>query len=528
MSFLYFTILVGLLVTLHELGHLLAALMLKVRVERFSIGFGKSVFSTKIGNLNISLGILPLGGYVRLDESSFVRQPIEKKLLVIVAGPLANIVVAFMMYGWIHAQTSSLYAPVVGSIVQEGPADDAGIVVSDRIVSIDGKEVETFDELQKAIQSRPDKKVPVVLLHNGKKVTRFVHLRKERLNNQSGDRAAVGYIGIAREPVLPVIGVLDQNSKAGIAGLRSGDVITSIGNTAVKSWSDVVRLLSRRDRAQEIVYLRQFNRPSRSGLTVMRAKSSIVAPHKSLLEFGLSPAELFIDAIEPESPADKCGLKEGDLIASIDGTRIRNWRDAKQSIWAKRGESFSLKVKRYSNGEIETKDLNCRELWVLRIDPLQNESRQLWFGASTRRLRGEAAKVLIPNRMQYTFTAALNETLTTLGVIGRGIFSLLKGENLSKSVGGPLSVYVAASYSRKSGLVTFLRLLALVSINLALLNLLPVPALDGGQGLLVIVETIRRKPLSELTHKRIHRLGIAIVVIVTVLALRNDVIRFLL
>ena len=213
----------GILVFIHELGHFLAAKMVGIRVERFSIGFPPRLFGKKIGDTDYCISAIPFGGYVKMsgmiDESmdkeaikgepwEFQSKPLPQKMLTIFAGPLMNVVLAIILFTGLvfYHGVGEVTGNRIGEVLEDYPAAEAGIVAGDQIVSIDGKSIETWEEMTELIHGLPDQKISLEWNHDGEIKSATVHSRVEKAPID-GDIKEVGLIGISPEVTMKKIGL---------------------------------------------------------------------------------------------------------------------------------------------------------------------------------------------------------------------------------------------------------------------------------------------------------------------------------
>ncbi|NPA15696.1 MAG: RIP metalloprotease RseP [Deferribacteres bacterium] len=210
-SLIFAIIALGVLIFVHELGHFLAAKWLGIFVEKFSIGFGPAIVSKKIGETEYALSLIPLGGYVKLlgeDEESaedipshlreraFSCRPVREKALVVLAGPLANIVFAFFLIYSASLVGFPSLLPEVGKVLPDTPAAQAGLKPGDLIVEINGKRIRTWDELVAIVHSNPDRDLEVKVKRNGKLLTFKIHTSSKVVKTIFGKTKKIGLIGI--------------------------------------------------------------------------------------------------------------------------------------------------------------------------------------------------------------------------------------------------------------------------------------------------------------------------------------------
>ncbi|HWE27196.1 MAG TPA: RIP metalloprotease RseP, partial [Polyangia bacterium] len=244
MTLVWFALLVGLLITVHELGHFVMARLLGVRVLKLAIGFGKPILRFTRRGTEVVIGMLPLGGYVRLlgeedaavapeDEPfAYFARPAWQRLAIIFAGPLANGCFAAFIFMQLATGEAGAPSAVIGSVFAGQPAADADLRPGDRVISVDDEAVRSWDDFNQRILKAAGKELRVTVERATapgepphtltKYLTPRVHMRTDSF----GGREEVGLVGVAPYFKLPQIGVVDVDSPAYKAGLRSFDIIT--------------------------------------------------------------------------------------------------------------------------------------------------------------------------------------------------------------------------------------------------------------------------------------------------------------
>ena len=552
MSIVYFLLLVGVLVLIHELGHFAAAKLLDVKVLRLSIGYGRPLVRLRLGETEYQLALFPLGGYVRIlgvegeasNQSgsmpvpgkqdvgrSFASRPLWQRLAIVLAGPAANLALPVVVYFGMFAGQTMLPAAVIGDVREGGTAARAGLEAGDRVLEIDGHAVRYWEDIEATVQSSPGKELHLRISRNGKVFERYVTPLEQRVwsKERDGRMSTRGWIDISHVPSVPLIGVIDAQSPAARAGLRTGDLIISIDGQPVRNWSDVQHHLGRLAHRASIVYFRGAELSGTPQVRLLSPGFADLVPATELdaaqgrqTYTGLERAEMFVARVDPGSPADSAGLKPGDLIVAVDGKQVVHWLDLDQRLQADPKKAFKLTWKRAGpGGKTETLDAELTQVWRNELDDYGHTARRLVFGAHDDIDRGTGA--MVPNEARFGYALAKAFDLT-----GETISTMVTGFVQIFGWGGPLSMYKVASESGRQGWYSFLRMLALISINLGLINLLPIPMLDGGHLLVFAIEGARRRKLSQRTRERIQLAGLIVIALITILALRNDVIRYLL
>jgi regulator of sigma E protease len=221
-------------------------------------------------------------------------------------------------------------------------------------------------------------------------------------------------------------------------------------------------------------------------------------------------------------------MRPGDLVIALDDVPVAHWIDLDQRLQAEPKRAFKLTWKRASGGTTETMSAAVTQVWREHVDDYGHTAMRLVFGARNDVDRGTGVTIAIDGRFGFAMSKALERTGETISRLVSEFVKILGGETPSDALGGPLMMYRVASVSGNQGWGSFLLLLALISINLGLINLLPIPMLDGGHLLVFVLEGVRRRPLSTRTRERVQLAGLIVVGLITVLALRNDIMRYLL
>jgi len=553
MSVLYFLLLVGVLVVIHELGHFVAAKLLDVKVLRFSFGYGRPLVRATLGETEYQVAVFPLGGYVRIlgieGESttkadagrSFAARPLWQRIVIILAGPAANLVLPVIIYFVFFAGHTMLPAAVIGDVLEGGVASRAGIEPGDRVITVSGRGVRYWEDIESIVQTSAGKELELRVSRNGKEFERYLTPTHETVRQRDGRISQQGRVGITHAPFVPLVGVIDAQSPAARSGLVTGDLIISVDGQPVRNWNDVKHRLGRIARRTSIVYFRGTEIPGIPQIQLLSPGFADLVPEtqvdqtlKRTTYTGLEHAEMFIAHVDPGSPADSAGLRPGDLIVALDDKPIVHWLDLDQRLQADPNKTYKLTWKRATSpaqqpgATSETLSAELTQVQRKELDDYGHTVTRLVFGARNDVDRGNGAMIPIEGRVGYALSKALERTGDTISTMVTGFAQIVSGDTPSDAIGGPLMMYRAASVSGNQGWDTFLLMIALISVNLGLINLLPIPMLDGGHLLVFAVEGAMRRPLSPRTRTRIQQIGLVIIVSIVILAARNDVIRFFL
>lgn len=452
-AILAFLVAIGILVAVHEFGHYWVARRLGIRVLRFSIGFGKPLWRRVAGadQVEYVIAAIPLGGYVKLlDERegnvlpseaprAFNRQPIWKRIAVLLAGPGFNLIFAVAAYWVLFAAGVPTLKPIVGDVAPDSIAARAGLKYEDLILSVGGKPVAT---LEAALLGTLDD-----LIDDGDIAMRVrgidgaerdltLHTGEQRRSLTQADTMLTG-LGFdfwrPRQPA--VVGGIVEGSAAAQAGLKAGDRILQFDGQPVGDFSQLVRLVG----------------PS--------------------------------------------GNRTVDLEVSRDGATLQLPITVGEEVIG--GKKVGLLGVRPS-GELLPGNI--------KPDDMRTVQKYGWFAAA-----GAAA------------TKTWDTSILTLRLVGRIVIGDVSFKNLS----GPISIAEATGFAVREGWRTFLSTLAVISISLGVLNLLPIPILDGGQVVYQLAELVKGRPVSERAQLFGQQIGIAVLILMMTLAFYNDIARHL-
>ncbi len=422
-------ILLGVVILVHEWGHFIAAKSFGVRVNVFSIGFGKRLWGWKRGDTDYRLSVLPLGGYVKMAGDNpmedragapdeFLSKPRWQRAIIAVAGPVMNVVLAvvlliavFALVGIPVPKYFQSQVEIVG-FAKDGPARASGLVAGDRVVEIARIQNPTWEQALSALTKQAGSTVPVRVERGGEVIA------------------------------LPL-----DVPEAG------------------------------------------------------RAASAL----------GYSPRAAVVEDVGSGSPASKGGLRSGDHIVSVDGAPIRVWEEFTEKVLGSEGRPLSLVVER--NGEKVSLEVQPA--------PAYTES-------------GTIYRVGVSNRIDVFYrpvavSQAVTESVETTWFVCRQVVQvvggLLRGRVSIRELGGVVEIAAQSGRAAREGWLTFVNLMVLISLNLAILNLLPIPILDGGHLLMLAIEGIRRRDLSLRVKERFVQVGFIFLMVIFAVVMYNDILK---
>ena len=509
-TILAFIFVIGILVFFHELGHFLLAKRSNIRVEKFSLGFGPKLVSFVRGETEYLISALPLGGYVK-------------------------------MYG--EGREDNVIVESTGNA-------DSLLVSGDRIIGIEGfslKEYANWERLLYALKSDPRQEKELEIERDGRFYGLTVsssalhdieaYYEKDYHRGFSGksitDRFLVVIAGPAMNFIIPfffmplvfmfgisVSGYLEdppdityvtKDSPAHLSGFAAGDRILSINGKEVRNWKDVnVAVHTNPDSLLEFRV--------RAGSETRTLTLFAEAGPDGRVETGFArPIAATIAEVAEGRPAWRAGIRPGDRIRAIDGAEVTDWNHMSDIITESGGKELDFTIER---GEEEMHFLLAAEMqesvgrYIIGITPSTDRVlKKYGFFESLHRGVAEAARMTVEiTILFFSFLFKLVTGKIALATAG-------------KTVAGPLLIAKVSGDVAQSGISNLLQFTSLISINLALINLLPIPMLDGGHLLYLGIEKIKRKPLSIKTLEITQRIGFSFLVFIMAAALYNDILR---
>lgn len=550
MSVLFPILLLGGLILLHETGHFLMARLMGIHVETFSIGFGPKLMGfqgKQRGELpptEYIIAPIPIGGYVKMlgqdpaedvpeavRRVSFQGAPAWRRFLVMAAGPVSNLLLPFVIFFFFFLGHDTVAPALAGTIVQDGPAYAAGLRPGDRIVSLDGEPVHAFWDFRELVRARPEQTVSVRWVRKGQEMSGEISIRgvTRVVNPKLRMTEYVGEVGLMPTYLEPIVDPA-PGSLAARAGLHTWDRVVAVNGAPVKRLDAVLSALA--DHAQEPVALGvlRYEPEAIAGSPVRfelarGEQVTLPAAGEGPADRGLRSAEMVLRRVIAGSPADRAGLKPGDRIERVDGHAFPSWvfLRAKMSQMP-RGHTFEIASSRDGVAQPPV-EVTFEE--VLAPAELQPDRKVTVFGAQALSALGEPEAIPNDDLVGYAAHQCVAQTLETIEMNARAVGGLFTGSTPLTDLGGPILITQLAARASDQGWAYFFRLMAWLSISLGLINLLPVPVLDGGQLLFLGIEAVRRKPVSLRTRQIAVYAGVAFVLVMLVLVFKNDLERML-
>jgi regulator of sigma E protease len=542
MLFVYFIVLVGVLVFVHELGHFLWAKYFGVHVIKFSLGFGPRIAGFRRKGTEYVISALPLGGYVRLlgdnpldeirpadEERSFSHQSLWRRVVIVIAGPAMNLLFPVALYFVVFLGDTELTPSTIGMVFPDRPAD--GVLLSgDRVVEIEGTPVETFYDMTRIIEGSAGEALQFKVLREGETVEQTLAPALAEKERPLERAEPVGRIGVMPNYPLPVVGLMSAASPAGAARLKTFDVIVAAAGKPLTRFIDLDRTFAKNQGSLiPITYLRPIPVQRALGglatLDVYEPRVGTLTPEpgkgSGLARAGLELADLYVGQVTEGSPEHRSGLLPGDRLLALDGRPIRLWDQLMADLAAGRNRTHELTIRRAG--------VEQTLRYALQQERGVTEHGQVYerfvVGMSHWLPTRTDAAVRNPSPITYAIREAFRATREVVELTIFSVVRLLQGRLTVKSIGGPLTVFEVTGTAVSEGALNYLTLMAFISINLGLINLLPIPLLDGGHLVFFLIEAIMRRPVSLRTREAAHIAGFGLLMAMTLLAFSNDIER---
>ncbi len=443
-SVISFIISIAILVTVHEYGHFWVARKFNVKVLRFSIGFGKTLFkfTGKKDNTEFVLAALPLGGYVKMlgegteeeevnakeSHRAFSQQSVYKRFAIVFAGPFVNFIFAIFAFFFMYLIGINGIKPVLGQMEESSIAWQSGFRSGDQITMVNGVNTPTFGSVYEEI-------LPF-----------FIDRENVSLHIRSGQNLKL------RLDSLPV-------------AMEASEMHDLIG-----------------------------------------------------FQLKMPQVDAVIGKIFPSTPAELSGLKVGDKIISINGEKIPDWLGLVTYVKKRPNQKMRIIIQRSQNDKI---------IDLISASRMRNGKQIGILGIANK------FKAVFPDTMlvvnSYPVSAAIIKSVEktwSMSVLTLKMFGkMLIGEASLKNISGPITIAEVAGNSFQRGIEYFLRFLAIVSLSLGIINLLPIPVLDGGHLMFYLVEMVKGKPVSEQVREFFLKIGVAMLIMLMSLAIYNDISR---
>ncbi|MBC7742865.1 MAG: RIP metalloprotease RseP [Bdellovibrionaceae bacterium] len=531
-----FVILLGILIFVHELGHFLVARMCGVRVEVFSLGFGKKIFSFKRGDTTYCLSLIPLGGYVKMfgeqgatdvpdheRSVSFTHKTVWQRIAIVLAGPLMNFFFAVFVFFLISHLGEETRSPVVAEVTMNSPAQKMGFQAGDRVLTIGSQSIQSYEDFQRALTKNKNSTTTAnVETASGQKKTLNLEIASIANPNIFSIEKSIGSIeGIQPLALGALVGVL-ADSPAAKLGFKTGDEIVSINDKKVNSWNELDPWFAKKEKSIVKVDRVTTDEIKTSVTIVVTAEN--LAKISTLKDFGFEPTDLYLDQIVKGSPAEQADLKHFDKILAINQKPMQKWEDVLNSVKSFDGKD-SLLFSVLREGTVVTKKITPQV--TSQMTALGQDDKRYTIGIVplVQFAQPEMTVVQSPS-VFHSLAKGFSRTWDISAMTVVSFVKLFQGEVSHKNIGGMISIGKAAKDSFALGLQSFLMTMGILSVSLFILNLLPIPVLDGGHLVFYTIEVIKGSPLSVKKMEMAQQVGFVLLMGLMVLALFNDFTKF--
>lgn len=558
-SVFVFIVVLGVLIFFHEMGHFLAAKACNIYVERFSLGMPPRLFGVRLGETDYCVGALPIGGYVKMAgqedqplseeerqerygdiprERWFNNKPVWQRMIVIVAGPLMNVVLGVLLYGivaavgtevpetevtarvgYVKPDSPAASAPLYrlsgsdnNAVVSRGAPDATGWRTGDWIISIDGEPMRSFSDVSFAAIFGAGKVLDVVIERpqNGETVRYLSQIEPEYLDGSDHTQFGIEPFRTALiDRILPDL-------PAAKAGLAEGDIIRRVNGQIVDT-ATFTELMDDMG-GEETVHLEVERNGERFTMSLQptrigRFEGLSFSPSLYTEEDEEAKQQPPTVGYVSEEVEKETGLKRGDVVLEVNGKPAtpENLREVERES---AGQPVVLKLKqpRRIFGLARREEIKTVELI-----PQPSGAIGIVWGQKMVFHRVPPIEVA-PEAFRQGYKA-LARTVETLVMLFTGTVS-------PKDLGGPVLIYQVTTTAASMGLMWLLKITAFISVNLCVFNLLPLPVLDGGHLIFLSWEGILRRPIPEKAQERIQQVGLVLIISLLLFVTYNDILRW--
>jgi regulator of sigma E protease len=387
--------------------------------------------------------------------------------------------------------------------------------------------VETFYDLTRIVGERAGETLRFTIERDGAELTEPITPVAKRVQRPLDLWDEVGRIGVSVNQPLSTVGVLSAKSPAAEAGMRTFDWVVAAGGKRVERWSDFEQVLDK-NRGSLIPITVMRPEPvagplGRLGVGLFMPRVLTLTPTPGSGEgrarAGLEPGDLYISQVAPGSPEARAGLRIGDRLLELDGKPVRHFSSFLEELEAGGAAEHELTVRR--DGEL----VRIRYALARQRGDEYEERDSYVVGLRRWQPTLPFREIANPHPVAYAAHEAWRATSEVVELTATSFVRLFQGRLSMKSIGGPLTIFDAAGEAAREGAVNYLFLMGFISVNLGLINLMPIPMLDGGHLLFFLIELVTRKPLSGRLREYASLAGLTLLILLMVFAFKNDVER---
>ena len=516
----------GFLIFIHELGHFYAAKRCGIKVNTFSIGFGPKLVGIQRGGTEYKISVFPFGGYVQMEGENpseqtgavgeFASASLGSRTFVVAAGPAINLLFGVLVYGAVFATgldrgsaniiSSFTGSPIgeseavqVGWVADDGPGAAGGILPGDRLVSINGDSIRHWSTFQIRIGTSANKTLELVVERDG--VHQTLSVKPDAIPSVRGD---IGVIRVSSGHTT-IVSHIEEGSLAAQAGIQVGDIIESINGERLHSvphfgsgvWQPSADWIDEKYKA-----LYDNINAHREALTLGIRRADEVFTLQLPVEWQV------IAEVQKESIAEEAGIQKGDILLTLNGASI-NKTTLNSQLMAAADQPVQIGLMREGNPKQVTLSSETRSS---EVDPEAVMFGLMWQSTLSGMQLAPKTAPLPEYNLLTGFGKGVEATWLTFTAIGRTLQQLIGGEVSPKHLAGPVGItHMTGKFSRL-GLSSLIFFIGFISINLAIVNLLPIPIADGGQLLFFAVEKIRGKPMPRRAQEIVQQVSVVLLI----------------
>lgn len=575
MTYLFALVNIALLIIVHEFGHLVVAKLCGVAVPVFSVGFGRRLVGIEVGGTDYRLSSIPFGGYVRMagadpygyfeedeehiePERGFLQRPLWQRIAILLAGPAANVVFAIAVICVVLMIGDDHPIAEVGLVRPDTPAEQAGFEAGDEIEQVGGVEVETWNQAMGAFAQLSPGTTQVAIRRDGEPLELSVHVAEPA---EVGSEAAgpAPDFGLRNPRPVPLVGVDDPTSPAGAAGLETGWLVKTVNGAEVRDWvalNRALRALGDADTVEIEVGVPDLEARTWNDQTVQLERGGWTAPQAPGLDeaaqWGLYPAVLFVQQVSDtvsdsygflsacrpaapprDSPARLAGVTSGDHLLAIDGRPLLEWADVDVGVRSTLSldadpnqppRPLTLDVRR--DGALVSFEIQPEVIADQDRTGMNQVRAIIGVGGAGYAISGPTRPIQYPAVDALVMSVEQNVEMARLSVERIGHL-LVGAAAFDQSLGGPVAMFTTGAMAAEAGLFSMAKFAAAISLSLGVVNLFPIPVLDGGQILFFVIEAVRGRPLSAAMRERVLQVAVLGMVLLMLAVTVKDVNQFI-
>ncbi len=538
----YFVILCSVLIFVHELGHFVWAKIFGVKVLTFSIGFGPRLIRIRGRETEYCIALFPFGGFVKMLEETraeevlpedrartFEAQKLWKRVVIVLAGPAMNILFPVLLYFGVYLGQRDFPPPTIGVVMPGHPAEGK-LQEGDRVLAIDGQRISTYAEMKRIVGKSPNKNLTFTVFRGKERVEVEVTPSARVIEKPLEIVDTIGEIGVLPSRPAAVVGVTRSDSPAYRAGLRTFDVVIDVRGRPTPTFADLEAVLAEnRGATVPVTFLRPVRVKQAFGsmaeVAIYESGVAALTPDQGQGSLdqrtGIEHADLYVWDVPEGSSEWQAEVRPGDRLVSIDDVEVAAWSQLSERLFAEpeRAHKVSwLRQGQQRSGFIQLR----REVW---IDEYGAERPRYQLRATNWSPVVPEPPVADADLVGFAFASAIEETYDVVRFIVVGIVRIAQGKVSISTLGGPITVYDVVGEESAKGVSYFVWAMAVISINLGLVNLLPIPMLDGGHLLFFSAEAVLRRRVPLRVREIASLFGMVLLLSLMGVALKNGLER---